>query len=394
MSGLFSVAFIGRRIPLAWLQLTREKIRLLVALAGIAFACILMFMQLGFQDSLLESAIRFHVALKGEIFLVSPQSNALIAMNTFSQRRLYQALGFEGVRAISPVYVGFALWKNPQTRRTRSIFVVGVDPSADLLELPELTPDKLEEIKKADVVLFDRRSRSEFGPIPEWFEAGREVFTEVGNRLVQVGGLFKMGATFGADGTILTSDLNFLRIFPQRERGLVDIGVVQLQPGVDPQPLVQQMRALLPEDVRVLSRAEFIDMEQSYWEEGTAIGFIFGLGVAMGFIVGIVIVYQILYTDVSDHLAEYATLKAMGYTDTYLLGVVFQEAILLAGLGYIPAFALAVLLYDLTANATLLPIAMTFNRAVLVLLLAVSMCFISGAIAVRRLRAADPADIF
>lgn len=394
MSGLFSVAFIGRRIPLAWLQLTREKIRLLVALAGIAFACILMFMQLGFQDSLLESAIRFHVALKGEIFLVSPQSNALIAMNTFSQRRLYQALGFEGVRAISPVYVGFALWKNPQTRRTRSIFVVGVDPSADLLELPELTPDKLEEIKKADVVLFDRRSRSEFGPIPEWFEAGREVFTEVGNRRVQVGGLFKMGATFGADGTILTSDLNFLRIFPQRERGLVDIGVVQLQPGVDPQPLVQQMRALLPEDVRVLSRAEFIDMERTYWEEGTAIGFIFGLGVAMGFIVGIVIVYQILYTDVSDHLAEYATLKAMGYTDTYLLGVVFQEAILLAGLGYIPAFALAVLLYDLTANATLLPIAMTFNRAVLVLLLAVSMCFISGAIAVRRLRAADPADIF
>jgi putative ABC transport system permease protein len=391
MSSLFS--FIGRRIPLAWLQLMREKIRLLVALAGITFACILMFMQLGFQDSLLESAIRFHVALKGEIFLVSPQSNALIAMNTFSQRRLYQALGFEGVRAVSPVYLSFALWKNPETRRTRSIFVVGVDPSADLVDLPGLTPDELEEIKKADVVLFDRRSRSEFGPIAQWFEAGQEVVTEVGNRRVRVGGLFEMGATFGADGTILTSDLNFLRIFPQREPGLVDIGVVQLQPGVDPKPLLEQMRALLPEDVRVLSRAEFIDMERSYWEEGTAIGFIFGLGVAMGFIVGIVIVYQILYTDVSDHLAEYATLKAMGYTDTYLLGVVLQEALLLAVLGYIPAFALAVLLYDLTANATLLPIAMTFNRAMLVLGLTVSMCFISGAIAVRRLRAADPADI-
>jgi len=392
MSSLFS--FIGRRIPLAWLQLMREKIRLLVALAGITFACILMFMQLGFQDSLLESAIRFHVALKGEIFLVSPQSNALIAMNTFSRRRLYQALGFEGVRAVSPVYLGFALWKNPETRRTRSIFVVGVDPSADLVDLPGLTPGELEEIKKADVVLFDRRSRSEFGPIAQWFEAGQEVVTEVGNRRVRVGGLFEMGATFGADGTILTSDLNFLRIFPQREPGLVDIGVVQLQPGVDPKPLLDQMRALLPKDVRVLSRAEFIDMERSYWEEGTAIGFIFGLGVAMGFIVGIVIVYQILYTDVSDHLAEYATLKAMGYTDTYLLGVVLQEALLLAVLGYIPAFALAVLLYDLTANATLLPIAMTFNRAMLVLGLTVSMCFISGAIAVRRLRAADPADIF
>ncbi len=392
MSSLFGI--LGHRIPLAWLQLMREKIRLLVAIAGITFACILMFMQLGFQDSLLESAIRFHVALKGEIFLVSPQSNALIAMNPFSQRRLYQALGFEGVRAISPVYLGFALWKNPETRRTRSIFVVGVDPSADLLDLPGLTPEELEETKKMDLVLFDRRSRSEFGPIAQWFEEGQEVVTEVGNRRVQVGGLFEMGATFGADGTILTSDLNFLRIFPQRERGLIDIGVVQLQPGVDPEPLLEQMRALLPEDVRVLSRAEFIDMERSYWEEGTAIGFIFGLGVAMGFIVGIVIVYQILYTDVSDHLAEYATLKAMGYTDTYLLGVVLQEALLLAVLGYIPAFALAVLLYDLTANATLLPIAMTFNRAMLVLGLTVSMCFISGAIAVRRLRAADPADIF
>ncbi|MEN9222097.1 MAG: ABC transporter permease DevC [Thermostichus sp. BF3_bins_97] len=394
MYSLLSLAFIHSKIPLAWLQLTREKIRLLVALAGIAFACILMFMQLGFRDSLLESAIRFHVALRGDIFLVSPQSNALIAMDTFSQRRLYQALGFEGVQAVSPVYVSFALWKNPETRRTRSIFVVGFDPSADLLELPELTPAKLAEIKKADVVLFDRSSRNEFGPIPEWFESGREVITEVGNRRVTVGGLFQMGATFGADGTILTSDLNFLRLFPQRGRGLVDIGVVQVQPGVDPGPIVQQMRALLPEDVRVLSREEFIEMEKTYWEEGTAIGFIFGLGVGMGFIVGIVIVYQILYTDVSDHLAEYATLKAMGYTDGYLLGVVFQEAIFLAGLGYIPAFALAILLYDLTANATLLPVVMTLNRALLVLGLAVTMCFISGAIAVRRLRAADPADIF
>ncbi len=394
MYSLLSLAFIRPKIPLAWLQLTREKIRLLVALAGIAFACILMFMQLGFRDSLLESAIRFHVALQGDIFLVSPQSNALIAMDTFSQRRLYQALGFEGVQSVSPVYVSFALWKNPETRRTRSIFVVGVDPSADLLDLPQLTPDKLEEIKKADMVLFDRRSRNEFGPIPEWFESGREVITEVGNRRVRVAGLFEMGATFGADGTILTSDLNFLRLFPRRGRGLVDIGVVQLQPGVDPEPILQQMRALLPEDVRVLSRAEFIEMEKTYWEEGTAIGFIFGLGVGMGFIVGIVIVYQILYTDVSDHLAEYATLKAMGYTDGYLLGVVFQEAIFLAGLGYIPAFALSILLYDLTANATLLPVAMTLNRAALVLGLAVTMCFISGAIAVRRLRAADPADIF
>jgi putative ABC transport system permease protein len=114
----------------------------------------------------------------------------------------------------------------------------------------------------------------------------------------------------------------------------------------------------------------------------------------MGFIVGTVIVYQILYSEVSDHLAEYATLKAMGYTQTYLLLVVLQEAFILATLGYIPGFAIAMIQYNLARSATLLPIFMTVSRAVTVLILTILMCFISGAIAVRKLKSADPADIF
>jgi len=389
------VAFLRPRIPLAWLQLTREKIRLLVALAGISFSGILMFMQLGFQDGLFESAIRFHVALQGDIFLVSPQSNALIAMDNFSQRRLFQALNIEGVAEISPIYLNFALWKNPENGRTRSIFVIGLDPDANILNLPGLTPDNLSQIKQDDVVLFDRDSRAEFGAVAQWIEQeGREISTEVGGHRIHVGGLFQMGATFGADGTIIVSERTFLNIFQQRRRGIIEAGLIRLQPGVDPQPVIARLKQMMGSDLLVFSKDEFVEFERRYWAESTAIGFIFSLGTIMGFVVGIIIVYQILYTDVTDHLAEYATLKAMGYTDLYLLGVVFQEAITLALLGYIPAFSLAVILYELTRNATLLPISMTTERAVFIFVLIVVMCFISGGIAVRRLRSADPADIF
>jgi putative ABC transport system permease protein len=383
-------------IPLAWLQLQREKIRLLVALAGIGFAVILMFVQLGFRDALFDSAVRLHQTLKGDIFLISPQSTALIAMQSFSQRRLFQALGYPGVEAISPIYLEAALWKNPETRRTRSILVIGVNPEDLVFDLPGVV-ENWAKIRLADTVLFDRASRAEFGPIADRVAKGKTITTEVAGRRVTVTGLFQLGASFGADGNLITSDLNFLRIFERRQKGLIDVGLIKLASGTEVQSVIRELRRNLQDqqgDVKVLSKQEFIDFEKNYWKSSTSIGFIFSLGTAIGFLVGTVIVYQILYTDVTDHLAEYATLKAMGYRNFYLLSVVFQEALILSVLGYIPGFFLAQGLYKLTRNATSLPIAMTLDRAVMVFCLAVIMCAISGAIAVRRVQDADPADIF
>lgn len=383
-------------IPLAWLQLKRETVRLLIALAGIGFAVILMFIQLGFRDALFDSAVRLHQNLQADIFLVSPQSTALIAMQSFSQRRLYQALGAEGVESISPIYLDFALWKNPDNRSTRSILVVGIDPANPVFDLPGVVQN-LDKIRLPDIVLFDDASRAEFGPISEKYQQGQTIATEVGGRRIQVGGLITLGASFGADGNLVTSDLNFLRMFERRSKGIIDVGAIKLKPGADLQKTVAELRRTIEEksgDVKVLTKQEFIAKEQNYWKSSTAIGFIFTLGTAIGFVVGTVIVYQILYTDVSDHLAEYATLKAMGYKDLYLLSVVFQEALILSVLGYIPGFLLALGLYSLTRDATSLPIAMTSDRALVVFSLAVFMCAISGAIAVRKVQDADPADIF
>ena len=381
------------KIPLSWLQLTREKTRLAVALSGIAFADILMFMQLGFRDALYYSNVRMHSSLVGDVILINSQSNAVLSMKTFSQRRLYKALDLPTVQSVHPIYLDYTSWRNPVTGRPRSILIFGINPEVNLFNLPGVE-ENLNKLKLPDVVLYDRSSRVEYGPITDNFNQGKIVTAEVRRRQVKVGGLFTLGASFGADGNLITSDVNFLRIFNNRQRGLIDIGVIKLKPGADPMQVAQYLRSYLPTDINVLTKEEFIEFERNYWAGSTAIGFIFTLGTIMGFIVGTVIVYQILYTEVNDHLSEYATLKAIGYTQNYLLTVILQEAFLLAVVGYLPGFGCALVLYNVARDATLLPIFMSYNRAIMVIMLTILMCFISGMIAIRKLSSADPADIF
>lgn len=382
-----------RAWKLAWLQLTREKLRLLVAVSGVAFAVILIFMQLGFQEALFKSSTRFHEVLNGGLFIISPQQDMVAQPKTISRRRLYQAMGFEGVAAVRPVYMGLAVWKDPTSRGTRTIFIVGIDPSEDALLLSRVK-EQADVIRMPDVVLYDEASRPEFGPIPELFAAGKAVHTEVANRRIAVGGLFEMGTSFGIDGTIITSDLNFLRIFPLHPPGLIGIGVIRLQPGADPAAIGAAMRAQFPPDVLVLTKSEFIEREKHYWQTSTPIGYVFRFGVIMGLVVGAIIVYQILFADVSDHLAEYATLKAMGYPSSYLFTVVLGEACVLAVLGFLPGMAICTWLYRVAGDATRLPLEMSAPIVAFVLNLALLMCSVSGLIAVRKIRSADPAEIF
>jgi putative ABC transport system permease protein len=382
------------KTPLAWLQLSHEKIRLLVALAGISFADILMFMQLGFRDALFDASTKLHRYLEGDIFMLHTQT-VTVALNpeNFSSRRLYQAATVEGVEKVVPVYANIAVFKNPVKKNNRNIYVIGINPEEDVLNIPGVKANR-HKLKMENTMLFDYTSRAEFGPIAEYYNRGEKVTAEVNGRKMTTMGLFALGVSFGADGNIIVSDLDFLRLFQGDQEGLIDVGVIQLKPGADREAILKVMRENLPTDVKVYNREEFINHEKYYWQTSTAIGFIFTLGSAMGFIVGIVIVYQILYTDVADHLPEYATMKAMGYTDRYLLIVVFQEAIILAIVGYIPGLIISRFLYKLTAVTTMLPIMMTMSRAIFVFILTLVMCMLSGAIAVRKLSAADPADIF
>jgi putative ABC transport system permease protein len=384
---------IKRRIFLAWLQLTHQKTRLIVALLGIGFAGMLMFIQLGFQAALFDSNARVHNLLDTDLVLISPQARNLPNMQTFPRRRLYQAMNFEGVASAEALYINFADWKNPTTRASSSILVIGFDPTTSPFKLEDVK-NNLGAMKLADTLMFDRAARGEFDATVKLLDQGKEVKTEIEGREVTLNGLFTIGASFAADASLLTSDSNFLRIFPRRTDSEVSVALIKVKPNTDINLLKTTLQSQLPEDVMVLTAEGFANFEKTYWQKNTSIGFIFTLGTAIGFIVGVVIVYQILYSDVSDHLAEYATLKAMGFTNFYLLGVVFQEALVLGILGFVPGFAIAIGLYNLTRNATRLPIAMTSDRAFLVLTLTIIMCVISGVISMRKLQSADPADIF
>ena len=381
------------KVPLAWRQLIHHKGRFLVTLAGVTFAVILMFMQLGFQDALYEDATTIHKSLKADLILISPKSTALFGTSTFPYRRLYDTLKVRGVATASPLYIGWGPWKNPQDLSSRDIVLLAFDPDKPVFNLPEVNQN-LDTIRRRDVVLFDRLSRSEYGPVAAQLTEGKSVSTEINGRRIQVGGLFELGGgIMTADGLLVSSDLNFLRIV-ERSLAQIDLGLLSVKPGVNPQQVCQQLIAILPPDVTVMTKQEFFDFEQNYWKKSSPIGFIFSVGMSMGFFIGAVIVYQILYTDITNHLAEYATLKAMGYTDIYLLKVVLQEAILLAILGFIPGLIVSVGLYDFTKNAARLPMATNLEQVIFILSLTILMCSISGAIAVGKLRAADPADIF
>ena len=456
-------------VPLAWLQLTYEKSRLLVAIAGITFAVVLMFLQLGFRDALFNSSIRLQSNLVGDLVVISPQSTNLVGMRNFSQRRLYQALGMKEVVSVNPIYIGTGAWKIKEdpAGQTRNILVLGANPDAKVFKMPG-AESNIDRVKTQDVVLFDRTSRPEFGPVvgecgtlalktkfsDDAFACNNLVTREVANRKITVGGLFELGASFAADGTMITSDINFLRIFDNRRSGLINVGLINLRPDASPYEVMRnfilgqpsdnvvlpreklspdgkRVRALYQEvisadgkvsreenkdkvivsksdltvedlkktedaaidDTRILTMQGYINFEKGYWQKSTAIGFIFSLGTVMGFIVGIVIVYQILYTDVSDHLAEYATLKAMGYGNFYLAQVVIQEAFVLSILGFIPGLGISFFLYNLTKNATLLPLYI-WDKAIPVMILTIVMCVISGAISLRKVQSADPAEIF
>jgi len=222
---------------LSWLQLRKERARLLVAIAGISFADVLMFLQMGFRGALFSSAVEFHHSLNGEIVMMSSRTRSLISLDRFTERRLYQAAGITGVESVSPIYLNSIQWRNPENKEIWDIYAIGINPEHQVLNLPGVEANR-EKLRQPDTALFNQGSRREFGAIAQRFEAGEAITTEINERQVQIQGLFKLSPTFGINAYLVTSDINFLRMAPFRQGGLIDVGVIKLQPGADVQAVL------------------------------------------------------------------------------------------------------------------------------------------------------------
>jgi putative ABC transport system permease protein len=381
------------RLPIGWLQLVHNKTRLAAALAGVAFATLLVLMQLGFLGALVGSIKLPYDQMNADILVSASDMNTLTDGSPLPRQRMFEALSVAGVARAKPLYYGKIEWKQPDGT-IRNLDVFGIDPSAETFRTPAIN-GRLADLTLADVALIDARTRNVDRRLFAAIEAGEPYVFENKGRTLTVVGTFEIGGGFTADGYLIVSDQTFLRLFPQRASGAPNHILVGLAPDADLKGTVERLRAVLPAyDTSVRTMPEAIAKDQSFQTTQRPIGLVFGFGVVIGILVGVIIVYQVLSTDVADHLKEYATFKAIGYRQRFFLAIVFEEALILAILGFIPGLLVSTALYAVIAGATGLPLAMTGSRAVLVLVGTIGMCALSGAIATRKLARANPADLF
>ncbi len=403
------------RVPLAWSNLTFDRRRFLLFSLGIAFAVVLIFVQYGFRNALLDSNVLLLQKWNAELAIVSARFSALPFPESFARHRLTPIAGVPGVRSVHPLYLEYylSLVRNPDEPPrsrppNRPIRVIGLDPKAYLLKFPELDPapdapgSRVKELQQLGRALFDRRGKTNIHNRGESLYGAMlpGVETDLAGRRIRIVGEIDLGSDFGTDGTLIMSEESFIELLrrpysPGDPRAEVEIGLVRLDPTADPRAVQRAIRDAFPEgDLEVLTIDELMERERRFWLGSTPIGFVFGLGMGLGFIIGLVICYQILSSDVADHMAEYATLRAIGYRNRYLSMVVIQQALLMAASGFLPGMAVSWVIYRWLGYLTSLPMWMTPGRIAFVLGLTILMCAGSGLLALRKAQQVDPAEVF
>ena len=388
------LALLLGRTPLGWLQLSHHPLRFGMAIGGVAFAVILVFMQLGFMNMLFDTTVMFHRQLKADIVLVNPAARNLIDIRSFPRRRLMQALGVDGVADGEALYVSQANWVKPGTADRGGILVFGIRSDFDAFNTPGVSA-QMARLSAPGTALFDMGSRGDFRSFVREIAEGRRPTTEVSGRTVSFEGLFRIGASFGAEGSIIVSDQTFFALAAKGDPGTPSLGMLRVAPGRDPEEVARRVaEAIEGEDVKVMTIRQFIGQSRDFLRKESPIAFIFSFGVIMGLLVGLIIVTQILSTDVQDHLPEYATFKAIGFTNRSLLSIVYEQSMLLTLFGFTPGLIASLALYELLARGVSMPLAMSLDRVGMVFAMTAAMCFVAGAAALRRVARSDPAEVF
>lgn len=383
--------FASGWVPLAWRNLVANKPRLVRSAGGIGFAILLMLMQLGFEQGFFDSSLQVIRAIDGDIVLQSARKYQFATRDPFPREILDTARAVSGVAELRPLYLDAFdfFWKNPSDGKIFLVRALAFEPDRPALSFPEINKEA-QKLTSADSVLVDRRGRQFLGMDTKATQS------ELNGATVRIVGEFALGPDFLSDGTVVMSDHTFAKLLhsPTETPAGVDEGVVRLAAGADPKIVQQALRKALPATISVMTKPELVAWEYEFQAAVSSAGPIFWIGTVVGFVVGMLISYQITYTDLSDQLPQYATMKAIGYRSGYLMRVVLEQAGFNALAGWIPAWLLSLLLYWVVGRLALLPLRMTAWTTLVSLGLTLGMCLISAAIALRRVIAADPAEVF
>ncbi len=388
------------RTSIALSNIRHHSGRTALSLGGIGIAIVLIFMQLGFLGAVESTATIIYSKMDFDLLVRSHEYLFFAAPRQIPRSVLNEVASFESVERVLPFHVGMSFWRHPAGATVRGMVLMGVDPEDPLFRDAKVSAD-FDRLTSSETVLIDQKTHREYGPRNgrRFSQADIGVETDLTQKRVHIAGLFEMGSGLTANGAAIVTERGFDRIDPLESESRVSMGLIQLKPGVDPQLAAVQMQHRFATEqgtpmVDVLTRDEVIRRELRRWIAETPIGYVFTLGVIISLVVGSAIVYMILATDVSNRLREYATLKAMGYTNWFLSRIVLVQATYLAVFSFVPALFLSLLLYWITSWLANLPIVMTWNRLAFVLALTLVMCLVSAVLAIRKLWKADPAELF
>ena len=392
---------MAAQIPLAWKNLTHSWRRLMVAVSGISFAVVLMFMQTGFRNALFDSTVKMVRDIDADVIMFSKARFSLSAQHRFPIDRIHQAASCPAAESVDPLYLENTIsLLRSDGHQGRPIRVIGFDLNCNRFTTAGVDPG-IDLVRGPNTALIDSRSKPNYHFPLQDITNGNPATGELAGQQIHFVGTFSMGTDFANEGNVVMSAENFAAYFPARRLGadplsVVDLGIAKAHSGVSADRLRDEIKSALgpTTDVYVVTRDEFVNDEIRFWGKSTPIGIIFGIGTAMGFIVGVIICYQIIFTDIADHMSEFATLKAMGYSDGYFTRFVITEAFYLSIFGFIPGLLVAFVLFALVTSQTGLLMVMTLPRALLVFGLTLTMCVMSGIAAMRKLRSADPASLF
>ena len=353
------------RLPVGWLQLTHSRTRFAAAVAGVAFANLLVFMQLGIMGAMSTTTLAPYNFLDADIMISAEDANTLTDGSNVARARLFQAMTVAGVESGAPLFVGILEFKLPDwTNSTLQTFATEV---ADRDFLSAEIAAQFSRLTQENTALIDTKTRGVDASVFADLKDGKPFAFEVNGQTLTAIGTLELGGGFSADGTLFVSDQTFLRFFGKRSSGAPNHVLLKVADGVSPQVVAERLRSILPAaSVQVNTLAEYKAADLAYQSLERPTGIIFGFGVLIGIIVGIVIVYQVLSTDVADHLKEYATFKAMGYEHRFFLGIVLEEAGILAVFGFIPGFIVSMGLYAGLSAVTSLPVYMDGTRPFMV----------------------------
>lgn len=380
------------RLPIGWLQLTHNRTRFAAALAGVAFANVLVFVQLGIMNSMGAATLRPYEFFQADLMISAGDANSLSDGGNVARQWLLQAMADPDVTDGMGLFIANVPWDRGE--KDISLTTFGVDPGKPGFLAAQIAGE-LNLLQVNDAALLDRLARGLAKDQAAAIRPQSPLSFETQGRTITAYATFAGGGGFGGDGYMLVSDQTFLSLFPARRSAAPDHILLKLRPGAQPAAVVARLKALISDpSLRIRTYDQAAQEDLRYQQTRRPTGIIFGFGVLIGVLVGLVIVYQVLSTDVADHLREYATFKAMGFGPLFFLGIVFEEALVLGIMGFIPGLIVGTTILTVMGKITTLPLAMTPSMALVVFLGTIVFSALSGAIATRRLAAADPADLF